>query len=151
LIVLNESSKEISMKTDRVNSLDESLFGIGAEQWQDRSGHRARLKASLASDYPASMSAGRRAALRSRYLVPALLALCVGGTAYGGVAIVASILRVTATGAGQSATIEVPRGMPASLTIAGDSGSKSSITVDQNGKATVTGALNDISIDEVDQ
>jgi hypothetical protein len=41
--------------------------------------------------------------------------------------------------------------MPASLTIADDDGSESSITVDQNGRATVTGALRDISIDEIDQ
>jgi hypothetical protein len=67
------------------------------------------------------------------------------------VVILTSILRVTATGAGQSATIEVPRGTSASLTIAGDDGSESSITVDRNGNATVTGALKDISIDEIDQ
>jgi len=137
------------MKTERVDSLEKSLFGIGDQQWQDRSGHRARLKANLASDYTASMSTGRRAALRSRYVVPALLALCLGGTAYGGVAIVKSILRVIATGAGQSAAIEVPHGTPATLTIADDEGAKSSITVDQHGRATVTGALNDISIDEI--
>jgi hypothetical protein len=119
------------MKTDRVNSLDESLFCIGAEQWQDNSGHRARLKSTLASNYAANTSAGRRATLKSRYVVPLLLALCVGGTAYGGVVLVTSILRVTATGAGQSATVIVPRGQSASLTIMDDDGSKSSITVDQ--------------------